>query len=125
MNAPAADPYTLPLDTLDPSCGSLFQQQQHWAFFERLRKEDPVHFVDSEEFGPYWSITKFNDIMFVDSHHNEFSSEPMIVIGDPDVDLTAPQFIAMDPPKHDVQRAAVAGAVAPGHSGYGPNGILG
>ena len=52
--------------------------------------------------------------MFVDSHHNEFSSEPMIVIGDPDVDFTALQFIAMDPPKHDLQRAAVAGAVAPG-----------
>jgi hypothetical protein len=51
MTAAAADPYTLPLDKLDPSSGSLFQQQ-HWAYFERLRKEDPVHFVDSEEFGP-------------------------------------------------------------------------
>jgi cytochrome P450 len=80
MNAPIADPYSLPLDELDPSAAALFQQQQHWAYFERLRKEDPVHFVDSAEFGPYWSITKFKDIMFVDSHHNEFSSEPWIVI---------------------------------------------
>ncbi len=113
MNAPIADPYSLPLDELDPSAGVLFQRQLHWAYFERLRKEDPVHFVDSEEFGPYWSITKFKDIMFVDSHHNEFSSEPMIVIGEPDSDFIPPQFIAMDPPKHDVQRAAVAPAVAP------------
>lgn len=113
MNTPIADPYSLPLETLDPSKGVLFQQQKHWAYFERLRKEDPVHFVDSEDFGPYWSITKFNDIMFVDSHHNEFSSEPVIVIGDPDSDLLPPQFIAMDPPKHDVQRATVSPAVAP------------
>ncbi len=113
MNAPIADPYSLPLDELDPSAGVLFQRQLHWAYFERLRKEDPVHFVDSEEFGPYWSITKFKDIMFVDSHHKEFSSEPMIVIGEPDSDFIPPQFIAMDPPKHDVQRAAVAPAVAP------------
>ena len=113
MNAPIPDPYSLPIETLDPSKGTLFQQQKHWAYFERLRKEDPVHFVDSGQFGPYWSITKFKDIMFVDSHHEEFSSEPVIVIGDPDSDFIPPQFIAMDPPKHDVQRAAVSPAVQP------------
>jgi cytochrome P450 len=79
-----------------------------------LRKEDPIHFVDSKEFGPFWSITKFKDIMFVDSHHNEFSSEPVIIIGDPEGNFIPPQFIAMDQPKHDVQRAAVTPAVAPG-----------
>lgn len=114
MNAPLPDPYSLPIEELDPSAAALFQQQQHWAYFERLRKEDPVHFVDSKEFGPFWSITKFKDIMFVDSHHNEFSSEPIIIIGDPDVEFIPPQFIAMDQPKHDVQRAAVTPAVAPG-----------
>jgi cytochrome P450 len=113
MSAPIPDAYSLPLEALDPSQGALFQQQKHWAYFERLRKEDPVHFVDSAQFGPYWSITKFKDIMFVDSHHNEFSSEPVIVIGDPDADFIPPQFIAMDPPKHDVQRAAVSPAVQP------------
>ena len=113
MNTPIPDPYSLPLEALDPSQGALFQQQKHWAYFERLRKEDPVHFVDSAQFGPYWSITKFKDIMFVDSHHNEFSSEPVIVIGDPAADFIPPQFIAMDPPKHDVQRAAVSPAVQP------------
>jgi len=114
MNAPIPDPYSLPIEELDPSAAALFQQQQHWAYFERLRKEDPVHFVDSKEFGPFWSITKFKDIMFVDSHHNEFSSEPVIVIGDPEGNFIPPQFIAMDQPKHDVQRAAVTPAVAPG-----------
>ncbi len=113
MNAPIPDPYSLALEDLDPSSGALFQQQRHWAYFERLRKEDPVHFVDSEQFGPYWSITKFKDIVFVDSHHKEFSSEPLIVIGEPDSDFIPPQFIAMDQPKHDVQRAAVTPAVAP------------
>lgn len=113
MNAPFPDPYSLALEDLDPSSGALFQQQQHWAYFERLRKEDPVHFVDSEQFGPYWSITKFKDIVFVDSHHNQFSSEPLIIIGEPDSDFIPPQFIAMDQPKHDVQRAAVTPAVAP------------
>jgi cytochrome P450 len=113
MNAPLPDPYAIPLDQLDPSDGRLFQNQQHWAYFERLRKEDPVHWVDSEEFGPYWSVTKFNDILYVDSHHEEFSSVPSIVLGESAIDFEPPMFIAMDPPKHDVQRSVVSPAVAP------------
>ena len=113
MNAPLPDPYAIPLDQLDPSDGRLFQNQQHWAYFERLRREDPVHWVDSEEFGPYWSVTKFNDILYVDSHHEEFSSVPSIVLGESAIDFEPPMFIAMDPPKHDVQRGVVSPAVAP------------
>ena len=108
-----ADPYALELKDLDPSIPHLFEQQAHWDYFKRLREEDPVHFVNSEEFGPYWSITKFQDIMFVDSHHQQFSSVPSIVIGEPELDFEPPMFIAMDPPRHDVQRAAVTPAVKP------------
>jgi cytochrome P450 len=113
MNAILPDPYSIPLEDLDPSDPSLFKNQEHWAYFERLRNEDPVHFVDSEEFGPYWSITKFKDIMYVDSHHELFSSEPRIVLGHSKIDFEPPMFIAMDPPRHDEQRAVVTPAVAP------------
>jgi cytochrome P450 len=108
-----ADPYTLDIKDLDPSDPRLFEHQLHWDYFKRLREEDPVHFVNSEEFGPYWSITKFQDIMFVDSHHQLFSSEPSIVLGEPEIDFQPPMFIAMDSPKHDVQRKAVAPAITP------------
>lgn len=113
MNAILPDPYSIPLEDLDPSDPSLFKNQEHWAYFERLRNEDPVHFVDSKEFGPYWSITKFKDIMYVDSHHDLFSSEPRITLGHSTIDFEPPMFIAMDPPRHDEQRAAVTPAVAP------------
>jgi cytochrome P450 len=49
----------------------------------------------------------------VDTNHQLFSSEPAIVIGDPPEDFTLPMFIAMDPPKHDVQRKIVAPTAAP------------
>ena len=52
-------------------------------------------------------MTKFNDIMFVDTHHDLFSSEPSITIADPEDDFRLPMFIAMDPPKHDAQRKVV------------------
>ena len=112
MQVPA-DPYSLHLADLDPSVPELFQKQYHLDYFRRLRNEDPVHFVEGGEFGPYWSITKFKDIVFVDSHHDLFSSYPAIGIGEPKTDFEPPMFIAMDPPKHDVQRKVVQPAVAP------------
>ena len=107
------DPYSLNLDDLDPSDPALFEQQAHWDYFRRLRDEDPVHYVTAGEFGSYWSVTKFDDIVFVDSHHDQFSSEPSIAIGESNIDFEPPMFIAMDPPKHDAERKAVMPAVAP------------
>ena len=76
------DPYSVPLDQIDMSLADLYQQNLHWTYFERLRKEDPVHYCANSPFGPYWSITKFDDILHVDKNHGIFSSEPAITIGD-------------------------------------------
>ena len=66
------------------------------------------------EFGPYWSVTRFNDIMAVDTDYKNYSSDWTyggITINDPDADFQLPMFIAMDPPKHDAQRKAIQPAV--------------
>ena len=44
--------------------------------------------------------------------HHRFSSEPAIVLPNPAEDFPLPMFIAMDQPKHDVQRQTVAPIVA-------------
>ena len=109
--------YALPIEKLDPAQPALFQADAMWPIFERLRAEDPVHYTEEHEFGPYWSITKYNDIMAIDTDHNRFSSDFMkggITIGGGQANMDPlPMFIAMDPPKHDVQRKAVSPAVAP------------
>jgi cytochrome P450 len=106
--------YALPLDEINPAQPELFQSDTMWPYFERLRKEDPVHYTAESQYGPYWSITKYNDIMAVDTNHQAFSSEPAITIVDPDFEQgPLPMFIAMDPPKHDVQRKTVSPAVSP------------
>lgn len=105
--------WDLPLENLDVSNSLLFEHQQHWEYFERLRKEDPVHYCTDSDFGAYWSITKFDDIVTVDTNHKIFSSEPTIIIGDPDPEFRTKSFIASDPPVHDVQRKAATPAVAP------------
>ena len=112
-----AEAYALPLDKLNPAQPALFEADAMWPIFERLRKEDPVHYTAEHEFGPYWSITKYNDIMAIDTDHHRFSSDFMkggITLGGGQANMDPlPMFIAMDPPKHDVQRKAVTPAVSP------------
>ena len=107
------DPYDLPLDRLNPARPAAFEQGRELAYFERLRKEDPVHYTPEHEHGPYWSVTRYNDIMAVDTDHETFSSQPAITIAEEDPEFKLPMFIAMDPPKHDAQRKTVSPAVSP------------
>ena len=113
------DPYSLPLEDINLAQPRLFQSQQHWRYFERLRKEAPVHYCKDSLFGPYWSVTRYKDIMAVDTNPYVFSSEGGITLGPPinqierPEDFRTPMFIAMDAPKHDVQRATVSPVVAP------------
>ena len=106
-------PLTTPLDEIDVSDPRLYELDAWRPYFARLREEDPVHYQANSPFGPFWSITRFEDIVAVDSNHQDFSSEPTIIIGDLTEDMPFEMFIAMDPPKHDVQRRAVQPVVAP------------
>ena len=106
-----ADPWSIPLETLDPSDGQIFQQNLHHEYFRRLREEDPVHWSPTGPTGGYWSITKFNDIVEVDKNYKVFSSKDYIVIGDLPPEFNPPMFIAKDPPVHDIQRKAAAPGV--------------
>ncbi|GMV63791.1 MAG: putative cytochrome P450 [Parvibaculum sp.] len=106
--------YSTPLEQIDVADPLLFKNNTMWPYFERLRSEAPVHYcTTNEEVGPYWSITRYKDIMAVDTNHQVFSSEGSIVLRDQDEDFKLPMFIAMDPPKHDEQRKTVSPIVAP------------
>jgi cytochrome P450 len=105
--------YSMPIEDIKPLDAELFRSDTLWPYFERLRAENPVHHAVDEEVGPYWSVTKFNDIMAVETNHSVFSSEPAITAFDPDEDFALPMFIAMDPPKHDAQRKTVSPIVSP------------
>ena len=107
--------YSMPLEDINVADPELFRTDTQWPYFERLRKEDPVHLHPAEhhENGAFWSVTRYNDIMAVDTNHGDFSSEPSFTLADPMDDFTLPMFIAMDQPKHDMQRKTVSPAVSP------------
>jgi cytochrome P450 len=113
------DPYSIPLDSINVGHPDLFEADTMWPYFERLRNEAPVHYCAKSQFGPYWSLTKFEDIMYADTHHQIFSSDSRIggiSLGggaDPDPQFDLPMFIQEDPPKHDNQRKVVAPMFTP------------
>ncbi len=102
-----------PINEYDISNWFIMQNDAIWPYMERLRKEEPVHYTPESRYGPFWSITRFHDIKWVDTNHKLFSSEGSIGLNDPTGDFDTSSFIAMDPPRHDVQRKAVTPVVAP------------
>jgi cytochrome P450 len=107
---------TMPIEQIDLSEPELFRSDTVWPYFERLRREDPIHYRRDGRQGSFWSITKYKDIMAVDTNHAVFSSESSlggITLADAPPQMRRPMFIAMDPPKHDEQRKVVSPIVAP------------
>ena len=118
MNAPVhigpAD--SISLDSFDVSDPGLYQNDIWHPYFERLRREDPIHYVPNSPYGPYWAVSKYKDIMHCEVHHEVFSNEiGGIQIEDQPKDLARPSFIRMDPPRHDDQRKVASPIVAPGN----------
>ena len=121
MNAPVnidhqALAHSLPLDKLDPSDPRLYYDDVWQPYFERHRREAPVNFIPESPYGPYWSVSKYRDIVQVEVNHKVFSSSDElggIQINDAPKGMERTSFIRMDPPDHDDQRREVSSTVNP------------
>ena len=116
MEAEHGNPYDIDIDAIDVSQPEYFQNDTIGLYFKRLRNEQPIHYCADSRFGPYWSVTKFNDIMAIDKDHQNFSSDAFlggIQMTDFPKGMERSNFINMDPPQHDAQRKVVSPIVAP------------
>jgi hypothetical protein len=110
--------YSTPLSEFHVGAPELFRSDTLWPYFERLRKEEPVHYCTTCPVGDYWSVTKYNDIMHVDTNAAIFSSDVKyggISLRDVGENYSWPSFIAMDEPKHGPQRKTVQPMFTPVH----------
>jgi cytochrome P450 len=125
MNAPVSfDPFedaaSTPLDKIDVSNPRLYQDDTWGPYFARLRREDPVHWREDGMYGSFWSVTRYADILDVETRHQHFSSDALlggITITDRPMQYRRPSFISMDPPKHTDQRRVVAPTFTPTNMG--------
>src|SRR3954466_2585344 len=118
LRAAREEAYSTPLKDFHPGAPRLFQNDTLWPFFERLRKGEPVHYCTNAPSEPYWSVTRYNDIMQVDTSHGIYSSDVRnggISIRDvpPGYDWTGTS--AMDQPQHSAQRKTVSPMFTPTH----------
>ena len=105
----------LPIDAIDVSDPALYQTDTFYDLFARLRREDPVHYCADSPYGPYWSVTKYDDIMSVELDHDTYSSDWSmggIQLKERPINERTVSFIRMDPPGHTAQRKTVAPIVA-------------
>ena len=132
--------YAMPLDKIDPAELTAYPDESMFWKFERLRAEQPVHYTADEDsnYGAYWSITKWDDIVRIDTDSVTFSNEAGISIAsqrkdrhyegyqvDGVADTRTPEqieedkkkgiqsLLSMDPPKHGLHRGAVSESVSP------------
>lgn len=106
----------LALESIDFADTEIWRQNKMWDRFERLRREDPVHLTPDSFFGPYWSITRHQDIVAVDSDHKRFSSDASqggITLSNMTESVIGRSFISSDEPLHSAQRKVAQPAVAP------------
>jgi len=114
---------SMSLEGIDPSDPQWFVDDTIGDVFARLRREDPVHRSHSpvDGIGQYWSVTRYRDIMHVETHHELFSSDwtrgGITLMDFPPGEERLQMFIAMDPPKHDEERKVVSPIASPGNLG--------
>ena len=104
------------LVSIDVSDPQIYQDDTWRPLFAQLRRDDPVHYCESSAYGPYWSVTRYDDIFTVELDHETYSSANElggIQVADPPSGQERPNFIRMDPPGHTAQRRTVAPIVAP------------
>jgi cytochrome P450 len=101
-------------DMPDVSDPRLYQEDTWQPLFARMRRESPVHYHPESAYGPYWSITKYEDIMAVSIDHETFSNElGGIQILDIPKGTETGTFIRMDPPRHTAHRKTVQPIFSP------------
>src|SRR5207245_8217027 len=104
------------LASIDVSDPRLYQDDTWRPLFEQLRRDDPVHFCEASPFGPYWSVTRYDDIFAVELDHENYSSSSElggIQVADQPTGRELSNFIRMDSTGHTAQRRTVAPLVAP------------
>lgn len=108
---PKQDPWTMPIEEINVANPQLFKQNLFADYFARLRAEAPVHYCQESQYGTYWSITRYRDIVEIEKDTETFSSSfdhgGVTIMGSAHNASQIPMFIQMDPPDHDVQRQAI------------------
>ncbi len=85
------------------------------ATFQRLREEDPVSFTEEADGRGFWSVTRYEDVLYVSRHTELFSSAKGIRLEDMDDEECEARrtIMELDPPQHSRYRRLVSRPFSP------------
>ncbi len=99
---------------IDLLSADTFRNGHPHAQYDWLREQDPVHW-HAEPNGPgFWALTTWEDVAESGRHPDVYSSEPTIMIPDPDAGSIVPRdsrhkmMLMMDPPQHTQFRRLIS-----------------
>jgi cytochrome P450 len=92
----------------DSFAGGHPHQQYDW-----LRNNAPVYFHEEPGGRGFWAITSYQDVYNIGRNAEVFSSEPTIMIAEPDANLAThssddKMMLMMDPPEHTAYRKLIS-----------------
>lgn len=98
------------IDLLNPTSFQGGHPHQQYAW---LRNNAPVYWHDEPDGKGFWAISKYQDVYDVGRNASVFSSEPTIMIADPEPGLpthsgAAKMMLMMDPPEHTAYRKLIS-----------------
>ena len=87
---------------------SLFRAGPPYEVFRELREEEPVAFLPEPDGPGFWGVFRYDDVVEVSRHPQQFASAPAVFIQDPpDASVTQELLINQDPPRHTKLRKLV------------------
>jgi len=107
------DAETVAIEAIDVSQPALYRDDAWRPLFAKLREEDPVHYCSHSRTGPYWAVTRYEDIVSVDTDPTTFSSSYTRGGVTLENRTSSQSFMQMDPPAHTAKRKSVTPIVAP------------
>ena len=93
---------------------STYQSGPPHDFFDELRRDEPVYWHPSEQYGPgFWVCTKYADVIAIERDAKLFSSARGGALLDDQGDGTELMMLNQDPPQHTRLRNLVARGFTP------------
>jgi cholest-4-en-3-one 26-monooxygenase len=79
-----------------------------YEIFREFREQEPVAFLPEPDGPGFWGVFRYDDVVEVSRHPQQFASAPAVFIQDPeDPTVTQELLINQDPPKHTKLRKLV------------------
>jgi len=74
-----------------------------WEVWAKLRRDDPVHRIEGGFGGDFWAVTRYADIVAIETNPEVFRNGPALTVGADAAGFR--MLVNLDPPEHPKHRA--------------------